>query len=336
MAQHDGTTGADLVNAAPVPVQPRPLEITAKVKTVLSGALLGRAACDEDGNIYLRPYVSQRVSGLPSSASPVQKMKPDGTLAELFQNSDADGAKLPFRDAVSADGKVHQAAWTRDGTIYVISFAKDGSSKSKTRIQTDSFLPYQLAVFKSGEFLLSGTKGKDGHTPFTAVFSSDGKLLKEVTEPEDEDLAKKAESGEDYVSANGATFANSAVEFGDAVSGSDGNVYLMRATSPAQIYVVSPHGEIVRKLRIDPGRSGYVAHTIRAAKDGIAITFGIPWEKADTIIKMVGYSGDPIATYESTEQSLNPMLFACFAQGSFTFLATSRDNAVYVETVEAK
>lgn len=337
MAQHDGKTGADPADTASIPDQPRPLEITAKIKTELKNPLLGRTACDEDGNIYLRPYISQRLSGLPSSTSPVQKVKPDGTLAELFQNSDADGTKLATNGvSVSADGKLYQAGWTRDGIIYVTSFAKDGSVKSRTRIQGDLFHPYQLAVFKSGEFLLSGTKAKDGHASFTAVFSSDGQMLKEVSEPEDQDITKKAESGEAYVSANGATFANSAVEFGDAVSGSDGNVYLMRATSPAQIYVVSPHGEVVRKLRIDPGRSGYVAHTIRAAKDGVAVAFGIPWEKTDTVIKMISYSGDPIATYESTGNALNPMLFACFDHGSFTFLATANDNSVYLQIAESK
>jgi hypothetical protein len=336
-AQQDGNAGAGPPDTAPIPDAPRVLELKTQLKTSLKGALLSRAGCDEDGNIYLRPYISQRVSGLPGSTSPVQRMKPDGTMAEVFQNTDADGTKLPVTGvSVSADGKVYEAAWT-PSDVYVISFAKDGSVQSRTRIQTAYFQPYQLAVFKSGEFLLSGTKGKDGHAPFTAVFSSDGKLLKELTEPEDEDMAKKAQAGQrGFVSENTPNFGNSTIEFGDAVSGSDGNVYLMRATAPAQIYAISSHGEVVRKLKIDAGNSGFVAHTIRAAKDGLAITFGVPFEKTETIIKVVTYSGDPIATYRSADQNLNPQMFACYSQGSFTFLGTSSDNSVFLKISEAR
>lgn len=336
-AQKRGHAGTDAADTATVPDFPRPLEVKSQIKTALTGALLNRAACDEDGNIYLRPYISQRVSGLPGSTSPVQRMKPDGALAEVFQNTDAGGTKLPISGvSVSADGKVYEGTWT-SSDVYVISFAKDGAVQSRTRIQTDYFQPYQLAVFKSGEFLLSGTKGKDGHAPFTAVFSSDGKLLKEVTEPEDEDIAKKAESGQrGFVSENTPNFGNSTIEYGDAVSGSDGNVYLMRATAPAQIYTISPHGEVVRKLKIDAGNSGFVAHTIRASKDGLAITFGVPFEKTETVIKVITYSGDPIATYRTTDQNLNPQMFACYSQGSFTFLATSSDNSVFLKTAEAR
>lgn len=331
---------AGATDTAPIPDFPRPLAIKSTVTTALSGALLNRSACDEDGNIYLRPYVSQRVSGLPSSTSPVQRMKPDGSLGEVFQNTDAEGKKLVTEGvAVSADGKVYQAGLSDkpDYAVYVTEFAKDGSVKSRTRLQTDYFIAYQLAVFKSGEFLVSGTKGKDGHTPFTAVFSSDGKLLKEVTEPEDADLAKKAEAGDrSFDSLQTSESGNSAVSYGDAASGSDGNVYLMRGTSPAQIYVVSPHGEVVRKLRIDPGQSGFVAHTIRASKEGLAIAFGIRWEKSDLIIKAVTYSGDPLGTYVLKDHYLSPTQFACYSGASFTFLATTTENKVLLHTVEAR
>jgi hypothetical protein len=225
--------------------------------------------------------------------------------------------------------------WTQDKNldIYITSFAKDGSVKARTKLETEFFRPHHLAVFKSGEFLLSGTKGKDQRTPYTAVFSPDGKLLKEVVEPEDKDIESKAKSGEaGYVLKESPDFGNSAVTFGDAVSGSDGNVYLGRATSPALIYAVSPSGEVVRKLRIDAGRSGYGIGSIRAFKGGLAIAFGLPWQATSTIIKIVTYSGDPIAAYELTEHPVDQHSLACYAEGSFTFVTTSSDNGVYVST----
>jgi hypothetical protein len=306
-------SGADKeVNS--VPDLPRPLEIKARLKTALQGFLMGLPSCDEDGNIYVRPYVSQWKAARFSFESPVQRIKPEGNLGEVFKNSTLDGEKLAATEiVVNAEGGVYQVGWTQDKNpdIYVTSFAKDGSVEARTRLEIQLFRPDHLAVFKSGEFLLSGTKGKAQNTPYTAVFSLDGKLLKEVVEPEDKE----------------------AVTFGNAVSGADGNVYLDRAASPALIYAVSPSGEVVRKLRIDAGRSGYGVGSIRAFKGGLVIAFGPPLGRiASTIIRIVTYSGDPVAAYEVTENSLTPQSLACYAEGSFTFVSTSSDNNVYVYT----
>jgi hypothetical protein len=97
---------------------PRPLEIKKRLKTALRGALLGRYACDEDGNIYVRPYISRSVTGRSSLESPVQKIKPDGSLGELFQNTAADGDKLGTTGtAVGPDGQVYQVGWGALGKI---------------------------------------------------------------------------------------------------------------------------------------------------------------------------------------------------------------------------
>jgi hypothetical protein len=330
-------SGADKeVNSAPD--LPRPLEIKTRLKTALQGALMGLPSCDEDGNIYVRPYVSQSKAARSSFESPVQRIKPDGNLGEVFKNSTLEGEKLAATEIdLNAEGGVYQVGWTqdKDHDVYVTSFAKDGSVKARTKLETEFFQPHHLAVFKSGEFLLSGTKGKDQHTPYTAVFSPDGKLLEEVVEPEDKEIESKAKSGEKgYVLKESPNFfGNIAVTLGGAVSGADGNVYLGRATSPALIYVVSPSGEVVRKLRIDAGRSGYVVGSIRPFKGGLAIAFGPPLGRiTSTIIKIVTYSGDPVAAYELTENPLTPHSLACYAEGSFTFVSTSRDNNVYVYT----
>jgi hypothetical protein len=46
---------------------------------------------------------------------------------------------------------------------------------------------FHLAVFKSGEYLVAGLTGKNSHTPFKAVFAADGRLVKKIYEPEDEE-----------------------------------------------------------------------------------------------------------------------------------------------------
>jgi hypothetical protein len=59
-----------------------------------------------------------------------------------------------------------------------------------------------LAVFKSGEYLAVGLTGTIGENaphlrkPFTAVFAADGRLVKKIYEPEDEDARQCAEGGD--------------------------------------------------------------------------------------------------------------------------------------------
>src|SRR5262249_19556084 len=137
---------------------------------------------------------------------------------------------------VSSDGRVFQAAWSNSEiAVYAILFDSDGTFRSKVKMDTEYFTPAQIVVFKSGELLLSGNGGKGGATPFTGIFDMTGRLIKRIYEPEDEESRQKAEAGNpDFLSSfkNGNTF----VSRGDAALGSDGNAYLLRASSPALIY----------------------------------------------------------------------------------------------------
>lgn len=309
---------------------PHPLEIKKRLKTALHGALIGRDACDEDGNIYVRLYVSRAVTGRSSLESPLQKIKPDGSLGELFQNTTTDGDKLGTTGiAVAPDGQVYQVGWGRDLNLFVSTFAKDGSVKARTKLATEFFHPANLAVFKSGEFLFTGSNGKDRSIPYTAVFSSDGKFVKEITEA---DTAEENPHSKSPAESSSGNVQSQDITFGAAVGGADGNVYFGRAVSPALIYGVSPSGEVVRKLKIDPGRSGYVMGPIRAYKGGLAVAFSLPWQAGSVLIKVVTYSGDPIATYELTERTLVNENLACYADGSLTFVTVLEDNNVYLYT----
>jgi hypothetical protein len=155
---------------------------------------------------------------------------------------------------VASDGRVDLLAWAqaRDHPgyhAYVVKFAANGSLESKIQIEMpEHTLPGHIAVFRSGEILVSG---RNRFTPFTGVFASNGKLIKEILEAEDEELGRRAQAGDADVLAH-SNVGNDAVDLGGVVAGSDGNAYLMRRTSPALIYVVSSRGEVIRKLHIAP------------------------------------------------------------------------------------
>ena len=88
-------------------------------------------------------------------------------------------------------------------------FANNGSIKVPVKLQTNFYwAPEHFGVFPSGEYLVVGLTGTiiryggdDGwasywpsvSTPFTAVFAADGRLVKKIYEPEDEDARQRAE-----------------------------------------------------------------------------------------------------------------------------------------------
>ena len=79
---------------------------------------------------------------------------------------------------------------------YVVEFAKDGSIKAPVKLQIDFYwAPEHFAVFASGEYLVVGLTGTiiryggdngrasywpNVSTPFTAVFATDGRLVKKI------------------------------------------------------------------------------------------------------------------------------------------------------------
>src|SRR5262249_39665904 len=146
--------------------------------------------------------------------------------------------------AVTPNGDFYEVTYLgKTGQAFVLSFSSDGSVKSRIKLGAPPFSPVRFAVFKSGEYLVSAVTYWPDQSPFIAVFDASGKLVKRLNEPAER--TEKAERGRDTGTTSDSTMR--AAEKGIAISGSDGNVYLLRATSPAQVLAISPGGEVLRK-----------------------------------------------------------------------------------------
>lgn len=308
------------------------LQLTASAKVSDGGALVGKARCDDDGNIYIR---LARADDHVGTKLPIQKIKPDGNVTATFKVTDA-GPDIDAMDFfVSGTGKVYEEAWDRIGRMHVLEYSSDGSLKSNVILDTEPpVFPYQIAVFRSGEWLVSGLHGPHLYTPFTAVFDSRGKLIKKIYDTEDEDSRKKAEAGDGAFITDAGTGNNSVYE-GDAVAGSDGNVYLLRAISPALIYVISAKGEIIRKLRIDSPDSGLLAQRIRTADGRLAVSF-LANNSTVGITKVVDFQGNPIVDYVSDDERIYPGLPGCYTPQGFAFVDDDGADNVYLRTAVPK
>jgi hypothetical protein len=258
--------------------------------------------------------------------APIRAVRQNGILAATFKLGAAWPDAVGRGVFVDRDGNVYQAALAPGG-VYVVQFDRNGSVESKIKIETQGFLdPWHLVVYQSGRFLLSGTEGKGQRTPYAGIFERDGKLLKRIFEPEDEDARTKAESG-DTESTGDADKGNRFVDLGDVSLGADGNAYLLHGTSPPLIYVISQTGEVIRKIRIGSDSAGLAFRSIAPYAGRIALAFA---KFGHIEVRVTDLDGAPVNSYQlNIEKSGVPRL-ACYDEHGFTFITTAPEGSVHL------
>lgn len=250
--------------------------------------------CDRDGNVYMRP-----VSGQATSLSgQILRISSDGLNSMPFNP----GVVPEFKEAkdiaiedftVSRDGQVYALVSILDkegkSNVVVLEFSDDGHSASLTRIDA-GFQPRQMALFFSGQFLLSGLwqsdppKNKAGFSaesereqrPFLGIFDRRGKLVQEVHLPGDVRFDPPAKPD----SKNAENPAGTAVDLSRAVTGEDGSVYFLRPGPRPTIYVISSAGEVLRHFAINPPSEHAKNSSVFLAAGRLAFDFFEPGSKS--------------------------------------------------------
>ncbi len=308
--------------------------------------------CDADGNLYIRKYAMDR-----PLLSPVVKIDPDGKRVALFDPVAFSQLALDRADAFSPafDGGMYQVAQSGvlKPRIYVLHFSSDGSTSSPTLLAADLEV-YTFAAFASGNFLVSGVERdlqnkNDRGRNFTAVFSADGRELAQLSFEESRAPrkagAKPGAGGSPRTDAknqvhnevqNDTEKAAPGLDLADAEVGSDGNLYVMRRSSPALVYVIAPSGKIMQTLKIAAPLPGSAPSAFHVSENRLAISFGNEESQSQTIVVADAQTGRKIASY-SDPTSLGTS-FACYSanEGVFTFLMLGEGNALEVIRAEAQ
>ena len=290
--------------------------------------------CDAKNNLYFMTA--------PDGVRGIHKLNASGERIGLFL-PDSPGVKIDFPQSfsITPDGYVYQLIHAHEATRYVFVYRPDGTLKSTISLQAGSaFDPHVLAVFPSGDFLVSGleyAKGRDDPImwPFSRIFSADGTVRRELKLRDDEQIHDLAAAGDPRVTPADRPSSNRAVSGGTAESGPDGNVYLMRRLSPAIIYAISPGGE-VRRFTVDPGQPDLMPVGMHVGGDRIAVLFWHPQTGEETL-KVIDLRGHQVASYE--EPTVNGagqlgLAFACYARNPdrFTFLETGNEHRLRLLT----
>lgn len=304
------------------------------------------AVCDGAGNIYVRRVEYKMKDHQERAGLPIREITASGNPVESFRVLDAFPNDVTGKGVdifgkgvfVTTDGRVFQIALVH-ADIYAVEFAPGGSVKAKTRLETGAYTqPWRLAVFKSGEYLVTATTGKDNVTPFTGVFAADGHLVKRIYEPEDEEARRKSSPTDWGIRPVGVAVGTDFVSRGDVAAGSDGNVYLLHGTaSPALVYVVSPAGDVIRKLRIDAGDPDLLARSIKSYAGRLAIEFdrGFDFDTHQNLVKVTDLEGNTIGDYRMRPVEGNHSLYlAGYDSEGFTFMPYENEGNLYL--VKAK
>ena len=269
----------------------------------------------------------------------VQKINRKGDPVASFEARPNTDKKIDLaaQFAVGSNGEFYQLVFPHEIKRYVFTYKSDGTFKSSIKLDPGfPWVPSAIDVFPSGQMLITGLEYDKDRTaamwPVTGIFSADGRLLKEVKLEDDETLHDMAAVGDARVSLSGIPQSNLAVSSSEVEMAEDGNAYLMRWTNPAIIYAISPRGEVVRRIELDPGEPDYHAGTMHIFKNRIAMLFIQP-NSFEKIMMIVDLQGHQIARYREVKSNgqNQPLLsgaFYCYteAPSRFTFLGSNDDG----------
>ena len=219
--------------------------------------------CDEKGNSYVKLWEP----GM-GAAGPIYRLSSQGVVEAEFDTTDS----LDNIFAVRPNGGIAALRLDRK-TKVIVNFSPEGEREAEIRLETPPipFFPMQIAAFASGGILVSGAAYRGNQAP-TAVYDPEGHLIKQIVLEGDAELDHAIPSGDKTSSV--ALVDHSSTSRSVAITGDDGNVYLMRATAPPTVYAISSMGEVVHKISVpSPAGAAWPSFGIRVIKNKLVVEF---------------------------------------------------------------
>ncbi len=323
--------------AAPAPDRVHPwirrftLEITGTVPVNQFGREVPQTTkCDLDGNLY---------AFLEPGRGDVIRISADGTKFTTYSLADVPematevgGASLAPEFTPGMDGELYIIVRRSNRTtgkevnnkpeldFRIVSFDNDGKYRSQFKLES-RFWPTHIAVFSSGDLLLTGSKVlevQDNSKPvaFAGIFNDRGQLIKEIPMPEGVQYPPFK-----YVVA------------GTAQTARDGNVYVLYNTPHTPIYVLSPAAEIVKTVKLEEQDGEQLVGAKVAAGRLLGVYDQSNKEKpTDLVLRVFDAQTEQIVAEYAASRKFGQ--FACYTPEVFTFLR--RDDLGRVEILRAE
>ena len=228
--------------------------------------------CDLAGNFYLREYES----GL--SSTPVLKVTSRAeNLIKFSLDSVAELKGASIQDfSVTPDGTVYELLQVGDDVI-IAEFLEDGRPVSQTKLEKQFWPSHFTALGGNNGFVVTGAElpHKGGPPPklVNAIFDNSGRLVRSLTFAQDPAEIKKEEPGKNK---SGGPLANASIlplVLGDTQTDNMGNLFILRASEPAVIFVVDSSGKLQRKIKAVPPEAGMKVGAMQVQDGRLALLF---------------------------------------------------------------
>jgi hypothetical protein len=280
------------------------------------------------------------------------QVSPNGSGSHVFEFLAQAQAKdlkgLTINDFTLQNSHLYMVGNAGDATTHVLEYATtDGQFEANITLDDagtsnpdrGGLTVSKIGIMPSGEFLIFGVRTSKQDLPDTPVpqftyksvlelYARSGKFLKAVSFDSDQiDLNKKGRTPQDnFVAIDLALTAN----------GPDG-VYVMAYSNKPIAYVVSPAGEIARKLPIEPLSSEYRPINLSISENQMLLEF-VKSADGPLETRFVTYdinTGDKLSLYKLADD-LNG-IFSCYdGRRTFTFISTDGLGQRVVKVADAR
>lgn len=320
------------------------------------GAVLSGVQCDTDGNIYYSAYPSMIAAeqflrhgvfpGLTKLSVGSEAVvnfpvdKPSGYASSYSRGfyvsprGDVYGLVAASRHAKDFKG----SNWPRN---LVVEYNDDGTVDQVVKLSPPEnvhFLADKLAVFPDGTILAAGEKlagpGKPESGPFTGVFDRGGGFIAGLDLPRDLGPHERApREGKPAKAARDAVVWMEGVRAGLMVGSPDGTIYLIRASSPARVYVLGSGGVVLRAFDIKPPRPAMQPAQAAVTQGGnlVVLYHGSPYTEEprfpQTLALVDPQAGEITASYDIPSGAGIP---ACGTRNEILFLRSDNSGDVEV------
>ena len=299
--------GGLLAQDASSPILPRPLKVSAvkRLETPAFGTF-GNTQCDDNLSMY------DHVATGSYRHTEILRTSASGNESTLYKLPD-EFANTAFTDfSVSPRGDV-VALVERKGQFITFDFDSYGSVTSHAELELPEYVTGDhLSVFPNGTRLFAGHYRADAPPDlkgkrYVALLQPSGKLLKRLEELND----VLGQPQKDRLPDGAITI------------GGDGNVYLLTAD---KVLVVSPSGEIEKKITFTKPDPDFSAARVQYSEDLIVVSFA-KTGKPETVFQylvMNASNGDMLGLFVPTEETGNNNV--CFSRHDGFLFLKIRDN----------
>ena len=315
-----------IASILPAQAQLKPIVATRTVATTFKFEDLRNFAfptfCDDKQRAYVKLWQPRM-----GTIGPVYRISDKGVVETEFDTSNMLGNIF----AVRPDGGI--SAVDLNITSIIDNFNPDGTRHSEVHLERPPvpFFPAQIAVFPSGAYFVAGTDYRTNESQ-AAVYDSQGHLIRQFV-PEQDGEQTRLVPATGKIAADPPRTHKETISRSVAITGDDGNVYLLRATAPPTVYVISSEGAVLRHFVVqNPAGVAWPGFGIRVVSNKLMVQFHRECSSLSDINSCTGTAfsvvdastGQPLVNYALADGA--PDVVACYAPDPDRFFLLQDDS----------